>query len=202
MVFFEQLTKVVDNYCLNSSKIFLCGDFNIDISQNSDVTREFKSILISYGINLLVDCPTRKCGPSETVIDNICSNVDWNFSVTVCTVPLSDHEMILLMVGEELKNTETEMCYRRIYSAQNRTRFSDYLEAEDWREMYQQTEFDDKFHAFFNIINYYFEMSFPRKQCRIVPSNKAWIDDAVIRASQKLDNLYILKKNFPGLHDL
>ena len=63
------------NTCKNK-KVYLCGDFNVDLLKYSchDTTSNFIDQLYSYGLHPLIIKPTRITKESATIIDNIFTN--------------------------------------------------------------------------------------------------------------------------------
>jgi hypothetical protein len=78
-----------------SQKKILCGDFNINVADNSRQTQEYQLILQSYDAMMLNDCVTRPS--SNSVIDHVISlNINNKYSVsTVDASDLSDHNAII-----------------------------------------------------------------------------------------------------------
>ena len=69
------ILNIFFNKCKNK-KVFLCGDFNVDLLKYSchDVTSNFIDQLYSYGLHPLIMRPTRITKESATIIDNTCTN--------------------------------------------------------------------------------------------------------------------------------
>lgn len=94
-VFLERFAMSLDYLNRPDFIIFICGDFNIDFSKNTETVENVNCLVSSYGARFLVDKPTRTTETSQTVIDNIASNVSWRCSVDTVAVPISDHDIIL-----------------------------------------------------------------------------------------------------------
>ena len=79
----------------NSKKIFLPGDFNIDLLQykTSEPVNNFVDTLSSNFLSLLILLPTRISNSSSTLIDNIFCNVTFNSNIISdnFTSTVSDH---------------------------------------------------------------------------------------------------------------
>ena len=79
----------------NSKKIFLPGDFNIDLLQykTSEPVNNFVDTLSSNFLSPLILLPTRISNSSSTLIDNIFCNVTFNSNITSgnFTSTVSDH---------------------------------------------------------------------------------------------------------------
>ena len=54
--------------------IFLCGDFNIDFSTNSNTTHFFNYMLTQLSLSSIINIDTRTTINTNTLIDNIITN--------------------------------------------------------------------------------------------------------------------------------
>ncbi|CAH2094915.1 unnamed protein product [Euphydryas editha] len=91
---YENFEKVLEEILLklnNSNKVIVvCGDFNIDLLHNSNISLRFKSMLLSYNLHNLFTEPTRITATSATCIDNIFTNCKPYFKAIINKLS-SDH---------------------------------------------------------------------------------------------------------------
>ena len=97
-IFTEHLLQLFFELTMRK-KVFLCGDFNIDILKHKvdQGTKSFLDTMYSIGLYPLVDRPTRISNHSFSLIDNIFTNVT-NHNVTsgILVSDITDHLPIFL----------------------------------------------------------------------------------------------------------
>ena len=74
---------------------------NINYLSNSDIRNELVDLLQSYGINIVVNEPTRYATNSFSAIDYMCTNFEINDYEILCNVShngLSDHTSQIMSV--------------------------------------------------------------------------------------------------------
>lgn len=57
-IFFEKLTYILEQSLLESMKVVIVGDFNINLLDNNKFAREFKLLLASFNIKITINEPT------------------------------------------------------------------------------------------------------------------------------------------------
>lgn len=102
-----------------SKNITICGDFNIDMNSITPHSRRLKNICEDYGLDILVDRPTRVTIDSATIIDLCMTNINRN-KIT-CNVlsddQISDHSIIEMIIYGETEKKVTKQ--RKIKVWQN-----------------------------------------------------------------------------------
>ncbi|KAA5784729.1 hypothetical protein F3H09_31280 [Pseudomonas aeruginosa] len=74
--FFENIMEcVLLKLSVSNKHVFICGDFNINLLENTNATIRFRTLLKSYNLSNLFSEPTRITSTSATCIDNIFTNV-------------------------------------------------------------------------------------------------------------------------------
>ena len=95
--FLEYLENSLGLLDLTKYDLLLMGDFNIDyLDKNSENTRKLKSCIKQFGIDQLINKPTRYSTLRDSCLDLICTNTDHIANSCVCNVNISDHEMVLV----------------------------------------------------------------------------------------------------------
>jgi len=71
----QELSTLLDKLCTCVKNIILAGDFNIDLHNDSSITKRYVSLLSDYGLSQYILQPTRVSPQSSTLIDHvICTN--------------------------------------------------------------------------------------------------------------------------------
>ena len=98
-LFLSELESKLYSINVNSIDCFLCGDFNLDLIQlheNRNVSR-FYDLLTSLSLIPHILRPTRCTETSQTLIDNIFSNVLLEMDAGILEIDLSDHFPIFIL---------------------------------------------------------------------------------------------------------
>ena len=88
-IFLSQFCDLV-SYFSSNDKIFIVGDFNIDITKE-EISCDFVNALYSYGFIPLITKPTRITCSSSTVIDHIWANTNIQCNSGVIETDITDH---------------------------------------------------------------------------------------------------------------
>lgn len=102
---FENFITQMEN-CLSyltrlTSKIALCGDFNIHIGEGSTEERVFTNLINSYGLFIANRLPTRGDACLDTVITNL--NM-WDYSINVVEPMIADHSALVMEIRMKSKS--------------------------------------------------------------------------------------------------
>ena len=104
--FLEQFTVYLNK--IKSKKVFICGDFNIDLLKTVDDhdTGNFLETMFSYNLYPLIDKPTRIQETSCTAIDNIFTNIlPSEIKSKILIDDTTDHLPVLCLYNnEEIKH--------------------------------------------------------------------------------------------------
>ncbi|KAK9876328.1 hypothetical protein WA026_012628 [Henosepilachna vigintioctopunctata] len=88
-VFFENIILVLDKLITENVKFVIAGDFNINISTESNESKMFLFLLGTYNLQVGTKEPTRITSESATCLGNIVSTIDGK--TTVSEEHISDH---------------------------------------------------------------------------------------------------------------
>ena len=98
--FDEELIKILRE----NKNIYLMGDFNIDLlNSTQNYVSKFINILQSNGFYPHINKPTRICNESQTLIDNIFSNVYETSTNGILYSDISDHLPIFVICKHDKK---------------------------------------------------------------------------------------------------
>ena len=109
-VFLDNLSSFLNK--LKNKKVFMCGDFNIDLlkSESDYDTGKFLDLMLSFGQYPLIRLPTRIQETSCTAIDNIFTNITESEVISNILIDdVTDHLPVLcrynINVGHTTKST-------------------------------------------------------------------------------------------------
>ena len=81
--------------------MYLCGDYNINVLNNTVLSNSFKNILIQIGISNIIDMPIRITQNSQSSLDNIFTNCSDVIRAIIHTY-ISDHSLIFCIFNYNL----------------------------------------------------------------------------------------------------
>jgi hypothetical protein len=97
--FLNQLELILNKLYKISNEIILCGDFNINYSNDNSRKDLLNSLLASFNLFSTINFPTRIFNKSCTSIDNIYINIDlYEFSIYPFINGLSDHDAQVITI--------------------------------------------------------------------------------------------------------
>jgi hypothetical protein len=124
--------------------IIIVGDLNIDFLGRS-VNLQLKTMLNSYGLQAIVDIPTRIGPKSQTAIDQILLNKClWGYKFKVIATGYSDHYVQILKVQMQHKNKKRQAIvneeFRTVRSCrEENVQYLNYLlEKEAWEHVFKE----------------------------------------------------------------
>ena len=205
--FTSDISNVIARGKSDDTRMFIMGDFNIDISQYGENTicNDFVDIMSSFCLLPVISLPTRITETSSTIIDNIfCNNVDNMLNVTpgiLCT-DLSDHLPIFCFVqGASIATCNDSFCTRS-YSQGHIDAFINSVNDTDWLEIIQSDSAQTAFSNFFDIFKEKYDEYFPVKTVnRKIKRSKPWINGNLKSCINKKNKLYRKYKRIPSVYN-
>ena len=177
------------------SGLLVGGDFNIDFQSGSKTCNEIINIFSAFGLVKCISEPTRVQKNSSACIDNIFVSFEI-IDAEVLDYHLSDHksQVIRFMDGSK----KVTPVYKTIPNKcrKNKTKFSKYLSQEAWAELYNESDPDKAVDIFYNIVNYYHEISFPQISVKVnsnLDFNKVHANPEVVSKKHEIDRLCHVK---------
>jgi len=149
--FIEHIEKCFDH--LQNKDMYLCGDFNIEYEHHNQ-TKCFIDAMFTLGLLPLISVPTRITPTSETLIDNIFTNVICtNHHSGVLITDISDHLPIFTICDKSYLapiNREVYVYRRKIDdSTLNKLNLS--LKYENWQTVLSTCNANDAYDEFIKI---------------------------------------------------
>jgi hypothetical protein len=164
-VFFENLEDLLERH-RGSNDIILAGDLNIDCMKEEPNAIHLLDIFRTYNMSLVnTDKITRANDSSNggTLIDHIFTNIAHN-SPDTHDYTGSDHKAVSCNVNLPVNRPKDYYKQTRTFSDENWKMFNDLLIKEDWQQIYEHGDLDEKSSLFMEKIVDYFNTSFPLKK--------------------------------------
>jgi hypothetical protein len=193
--FLDKLDKLVATlYKINKMyNIIIAGDFNTNILDNTQQTKQFINTISSQGMRYLINTPTRVTPRTSTAIDNFVTNLPSRYcQVSTIVTALSDHDGILLDLNFGTKKVKVKQMFKRQrkFCTENINNFKRYLADEQWLEMYY-APCHEKFQKFYRVFLNYFNICFPMVRVKLKShQHNGWMTDELKVRKQNLTYLY------------
>ena len=136
------------------------GDYNIDLlttTQHNNL--RFINILQSNAFYPHINKPTRTSNTSQTLIDNIFSNVYFNSTNGILYADISDHLPIFVVCNQEndLKSMQNNnIKYHRKKTQTNIDSLNTELAQEEWQDVYDENDVNKSYDNFINKLLFYY----------------------------------------------
>lgn len=180
-------------------KMFLCGDFNVDLlnPQGHKGTSEFIYVMHSLGLIPTITKPSRVTAYCATLIDNIYSNVmDTAVSGGLLIEDISDHLPIFAIYhsNHKLKTPEptTEIRKRRMRTPGTVEAFKADLLKQNWKNVYVNGV-QEAYSSFLATFIQLYDKNCPMMIYNVKDKNKqqkCWMTKGLLNACKKKNTLY------------
>ena len=152
----EKFKTFLNKAKLTKYPIIACGDYNINLLQDNQLTKDFQDILLDYAILPNINIPTRVEIKNGTVhsslIDNIITKMDFPGDFKVLTDPIADHFILMLEIHNNKKHTKKPTYYyKREITEENINRLKENLEI-NWNYL-ENMSTDQAVESFTNILS-------------------------------------------------
>ena len=194
-IFNEEFQKILD--FLGNRKIYLCGDYNIDLLKNEshEQCKCFVDNMYSYGYYPLIVYPTRVTVSTSTLIDNIFTNMlDSRMRSGILVNDISDHLPIFTFnmntnIKNNVKQNISSCIYTRQSSVSNVNKFIQSLENIDWGDVYDTTDIDHAYNKFVEKYSDAYNTACPIVKVKIKKKHvKPWLSKGLINAINKKES--------------
>ena len=195
-----------------NKKIFLTGDFNIDIlaSQTHAPTGAFIDCMLMHHFVPLILQPTRITVSSATLIDNIFTNShDGILESAILTADISDHLPVITWIDITPTNLSNLRNLRmtRSFSNDNITHFRSLLDNTDWKpvlDLCLHNESDLSYKAFVDTFKVAYNTAFPLRPEKLSKKNtpqQPWMTQALLKSTKTKQKLYKKFINNPTIEN-
>lgn len=197
-IFLNKIEQLLLNVFKENKLVFLSGDFNIELLQDSGIKTEFLSIMNSFNLNITISENTRISDRSASCIDNIFTNSDYIYALAF-EGHISDHtaQKIVFEAGSFMESFPK---YIRCFDVENKQSFVSSLKEQNWLDIYniKKDDVNQQWNLFMDVVGGLFNQSFPRKlvtKKNNKKPNKAQNNIEIIECKRELDVLLTLARN-------
>jgi len=162
--FSELLNNTLNDLSNSNSELLLCGDFNIDVLQNSTCKTAASYIenLFSNGLLQIITKPTRVTANSATCIDHILSNkIMPSYLTYIVTAKISDHFPIFFSRDSRRTQFSPPSVKSRNFSTENIKKFKNSISSLHWGEVLACSDAQIAYSAFLNQLTDLYNIHFP-----------------------------------------
>ena len=188
-------TNVLDN--LDTGKLIICGDFNVDLL--ADLTSDrinFISSLLEKNLLPTINVPTRITPFSATLLDHIWTNIDEIHSSFTIDYPITDHSFICTIFKVSKTSDNQLISYRTFLN----NKISQFIESFKfmcnhitWLNIVNPEEYLDYFtHYTAKMIEIYFPIK--NKKLTIKSLKSPWISNELLNLVHKKHYIFKLCK--------
>lgn len=184
------MERVLGRISVDGKRIIVCGDFNVDLLQNSSMSSNIKTLFNSFNLQNVFLEPTRTTSTTATCIDNVFCNCEFD-QKSILNTFRSDHS------GQYVVFTEPEKLYKRIITCRPITSKQTNKFYVSLSSVIGNVEVENKdpntlFNCFFNTVTEVFNSMFPLKTVK--KNNKLefseWATLGIRTSRTKLFKLY------------
>lgn len=190
--------SLLDKINHERKQAILLGDFNIDLlEENKKEVTEFLDILSSHSFYPTITLPTRITEHSETLIDNIFTNIDTNIQSGNLAVGISDHlpQYMFLKNHRNLSKKTNSAQYYTDWKSFNEEHFRQEIRNIDWNDAlhFYKKDPDYSFEHFFYTLDNLLKKHLRKKQLsKKQIKSKPWISRS-LKKSIELRNKLLFK---------
>ena len=201
-IFNEKLNAILSKIHTEKAVIYLMGDFNINLINESNhlQTSEFIEMMYSYSLFPLITKPTRMNSTNATLIDNIfCNDIEFQkFINGIFFTDISDHFPVFTIKLSLIIDHTIPFIKTRDLSFQNINKFKEKLNCKNWSTVYNCNNADQAFTQFYKIFCETYYQCFPIKIIKSkYKSRKIWLSNGLKVSIKHKNKLYVLAKRSP-----
>lgn len=171
--FIESLDDSLSLIFPTVDELICFGDVNIDLLSNGILVNSLEA----YGLEQLINEPTRICGRSMTLLDPIfITNPEYVLSSGVMDASnVSDHNLVHCELSFRSSVTEPKIHYYRDFKNFDVTLFQQDLVQESFNDIFAINNIDEKVDFFSGLIRSVFERHAPLKASRVTKKHAPWL---------------------------
>jgi exonuclease III len=164
--FFENLESFLEKH-RGADEIIIAGDLNINLLASDTNARKLTEIMNAYNLFLVNNVGVTRAADNiqgGTLIDHIFSNITQNNTFQIINNILSDHKAVTASINLPTQRIKDTFQMTRSFCDKNWETFINYLNQENWLDVYAHPDIDNKSEIFMEKLIKYFEKSFPLKK--------------------------------------
>ena len=203
--FTEFLNNTLDEFSSNNSEILFCGDFNIDVLQNSSCkfAASYIETLFSNGLLQVITKPTRVSQTSASCIDHILTNkINPSYNSYILTSKLSDHFPILYTRDSCRAQHFPPNVMSRNFSEENILKFKNNLSRLHWVDVLSCTDAQVAYTTFLDQLMALYDIHFPissKKFNKNIHAFEKWMTAGLLVSRRKKIKLCNLSLKSPSI---
>lgn len=176
-IFKEKVAGLLD-YLTGKFKYFvLAGDFNLDMSRNTEQARDLQNIFFMYGSKYYITSPTRVTSTTSSCLDNIvCNMLTEDIVAGICDPDISDHFSVYILLKGMHRRSASAFTRRRNFSNNNIVKFVNNINLIDWSNIDYLTA-DQLSEFLVKQLNMQLEVCFPYKRINNKNLGRNWFTD-------------------------
>lgn len=145
---------------LKCHNLYIVGDININLMNNYEA-EDYVMLMSSYGLDSLVNSPTRISGQTATCLDHIWSRNKKDALINAASVHhlhVTDHSLVTLTI----KSNRAPLVRQRVQRTKNVVKYDklvDFLRGETWGDVFEQDDASVAFDMFLRRFQAHLEAS-------------------------------------------
>ena len=175
-----------------SREMYICGDYNINLLNNTILSNSFKNILIQLGISNIIDMPTRITQNSISSLDNIFTNCSDVIQGVIHT-DISDHSLIFCIFNYNLFiKRKDQYTYSRNINELNLYNLKLELGTIHWNTILNNQNCCELYNTFIDILTKSINKHCPfiKKRIKLNHNFNPWLNNKLKNAIKKKNKLY------------
>ena len=189
---------------LDQFEVIVTGDFNIDVTSESDDREMLYNLLDKFHMKQLISEPTRiairmvngRPVKKETCIDLVFTNSVNVQKSGVANAHISDHLPVFVVLKHEHFKIPVSVFKGRSYRKYNKTEFENDFKGKDWTEFDECLDVNMCWEKYLQFINEILDRSCPIKEFRIRNRGQPWLTPELIsRIAEKNKMLKTARKS-------
>ena len=172
--------------------MYICGDYNINLLNNTLLSNSFKNILIQLGISNIIDMPTRITQNSISSLDNIFTNCSDVIQGVIHT-DISDHSLIFCIFNYNLFiKRKDQYKYSRNINELNLHNLKLELGTIHWNTILNNQNCCELYNTFMGILTKSINKHCPfiKKRIKLNHNFNPWLNNKLKNAIKKKNKLY------------
>jgi hypothetical protein len=189
-VFIGTMNTIISNLTNKRKNIIIVGNLNIDFLRKK-INLKLQRMLNSYGLQAIVEVPTRIGPTSQKAIDQIIINKDiWRYNLKVIDMGFSDNKAQVLQIQMQCNHKKGHARLKEEYKTsisykeENIQYLNHLLGKENWEQILNENSVNNAYNEFVGTLQYYYNIAMPNKRVTIIQQENTWVM-AGIRISGK-----------------
>lgn len=183
--------------------IIFCGDININLLNNDNLTNNYVSLMSHYGFTLFINSSTRVWDGGKSCVDHIFIKTISNFNIANTVIlesTITDHfpSFFQIIPNTISKNkSKKSVNESELYISFNKNTFESQIKKVQWQNMLYLTSSDKTIESYTNIIKNAAEKSYNDSTHKSIFKIKPWITTEILNSIRERDILHAQSRKKP-----